>query len=380
MKPRILILYGGGIAGGTAEYLYHLCCEYPRERGEIFLLSLKPAPLLDRLAAAGERYFLCRRRGVAVLKEIVDFIHRYNIDLINTHGALSNFFGRLAGLLTGCPVFTTVHSVLAYDYPARWKRWLFTFLEKVMGPLTYRYLTVSYFLKEELIRQGVSPEKIEVVQHGIETEEFLPLLPAEKAREERLRLGLPPCGPVVGMIARFHSVKGHIYLLRAMTTVVKEFPDASLLLVGEGPEKERICREALRLGLGERVVMPGTSYDRRLLFSVMDICVLPSLMEGFGLFALEAMAAGRPVVATRVGGLPEVVGEAGILVPPADERALAEAILYLLHNREEAKRRGEEGQKRASQFSRRRSIEKLMEVFGAFREDTEQESVSSGER
>jgi len=162
-------------------------------------------------------------------------------------------------------------------------------------------------------------------------------------------------------------VKGQTYLVQAWPSVLKREPRALLLLVGDGPEERLLRSRAAELGLGGSVRFLGFRQDIPSLLALAEALVLPSLNEGFGLVLLEAMAMGKPVVASAVGGIPEVVldGRTGLLVPPADPEALAVAILRLLEDPRAAQRLGEAGRERAREsFSREAFIQAHRKLYG----------------
>jgi glycosyltransferase involved in cell wall biosynthesis len=156
---------------------------------------------------------------------------------------------------------------------------------------------------------------------------------------------------VVGVVGRLRREKGHRTLLRAMKSVLRALPSAVLVVVGDGPDREVLEKEAALLGIADNIRWLGQQDQSEVyrLYSVMDVVAVPSLFEGFGLVAAEAMAAAVPVVASHVGGLPEVVshGVTGLIVAPEDDSALAVCLLLLLRGGKEAKTMGEEGRKRA---------------------------------
>ena len=170
---------------------------------------------------------------------------------------------------------------------------------------------------------------------------------------KRESLGLPVRAPVVGCVARFSRQKGHVHLVEAMALVVKELPDCQLLLVGGGELRGQIEAQVDDLGLGRQVHFVGTRTDIEEIYPAMDIFVSSSLWEGLSTVILEAMAASVPVVCTAVSGSSELVedGRSGILVPPASPRALADAILELLSNRDKAGRLASQGHESAQRFS-----------------------------
>jgi len=172
---------------------------------------------------------------------------------------------------------------------------------------------------------GISSKKLQVIRNGVDIRRFA------AAVGDRAALGLGG-GPVVGVVARLHPVKGHAVLLRAFAGVKANFPGAELLIVGDGEERKNLVALAAELRLDDSIVFLGSRRDVPELLAAMDVVVLPSLEEGLPLSLLEAMAAAKPIVATDVGSVSTVIknNETGMLVAPNDKQALSEAIIRIL--------------------------------------------------
>ncbi|MBC7106760.1 MAG: glycosyltransferase, partial [Firmicutes bacterium] len=248
-----------------------------------------------------------------VVSRIVELVR--DADLVHTHGVRANLLGRIAARLARRPLVTTVHSLLRMDYPTLWTRLPNALAERLTRGLTRRFIAVSRQLAEELVREGVAPARVSVIYNGIDVEDFQPRRPRDQVRRE---LGYGPGVPLVATVARLHPVKGHRYLLEAARLVVEARPEVRFLVVGAGPGRENLEAYAEQLGVGKQVRFTGFVSDVASLLGAVDLVVVPSLWEGFGLTAVEALNVGVPVVATAVGGLPEVVRprETGLLVPP----------------------------------------------------------------
>jgi glycosyltransferase involved in cell wall biosynthesis len=189
-------------------------------------------------------------------------------------------------------------------------------------------VAISNAARDFALARGVRPERIRVIPIGVPVPR-----PAETAARVRAQLGLAPDAPVVGCVARFDPQKDHATLLQAMTHVVERVPRAELVLVGEGRLRSALESLCADIGLGTRVHFVGMSLNPADFINIFDVAVLASSrQEGFSNFLIEAALLGKPVVATRVGGIPEAVreGETGWLVPPEDPRAMAEAIVSVL--------------------------------------------------
>jgi glycosyltransferase involved in cell wall biosynthesis len=192
------------------------------------------------------------------------------------------------------------------------------------------FIAASSLIAQVLQQDGITADRVEVVHDGVNIA-FIDKQPRVDAHAE---LWLPSGAPLIGNVAALAPHKGQRYLVSAAAIVVREIPDARFLIVGEGELREAIERQIRELGLDRHVFATGFRHDALGLMKSFDIFAMSSLTEGLGSAVLEAMACERPTVATRAGGIPEIVrdGETGFLVPPHDERAMAEAILGLLRD------------------------------------------------
>jgi glycosyltransferase involved in cell wall biosynthesis len=219
-------------------------------------------------------------------------------------------------------------------------------------------------VRRNLLSEGYSPEKIRVIRNGI-------AIPQAEPDCGRLRrdLELPETGPLVALISRLNPLKGIEYFLAAAARVAAEFDDACFLVVGDGIDlayRERLEDFTARLGMARRVIFTGFRLDVPSVLGGVSVSVLPSLSEGLSNVLLESMAAGLPVVATRVGGNPEIVqdGVTGLLVPPRDDAAMADAICRVLRNPAMAARLGAAGKRRVlEQFSIERLVAETQRLY-----------------
>jgi glycosyltransferase involved in cell wall biosynthesis len=222
-----------------------------------------------------------------------------------------------------------------------------TWLQKLVCRFADCVLVNAEAIRESLIVQGYDPRRIVVIRNGIALSNF-----ARKERSAVLRreLGIPPSARLVAVFSRLNPMKGVEYFLDAAIILAGRFPDVRFLVAGGGDSKQELEEHACRLGLGQRIVFTGFRSDVRDLLAEAAISVLPSLSEGTSNTLLESMAAGIPVVATRVGGNPEVIedGVSGMLVPPRDSAALAAAVGRLLEDEDLALRLGQAGLRRVS--------------------------------
>jgi glycosyltransferase involved in cell wall biosynthesis len=214
-------------------------------------------------------------------------------------------------------------------------------------------------------RARVSGDRITLIQNGIPVKTLSEPNQAQldAVREE---WDILPHMPVVGTLARFHQQKGLPYLLESAAQVRQECPELKLLLVGDGGLRSSLEEQARDLGLSGCAILPGIRHDVPEILALVDVFVLPSLWEGLPIALLEAMAASLPVVATAVGGVPEVVvdGVTGLLVPPRDPEALSKAILTLLKDRDLQHSMGQAGRERVTRcFSVERMVKETEVLY-----------------
>ncbi|MGO0123366.1 glycosyltransferase [Desulfothermobacter acidiphilus] len=335
---KVLHVIGGGEFGGAEKHILTLFRAFDAREIKMEVVCLFPAPFAELAREAGMEVKvlpMASKFDLRVARRLRQILETGDYDLLHTHGVRANFLGRLAAWSWPGPVVTTVHSRLLQDYPSWWDREINLLIERCTQSRTDRFIAVSRFLAEDLRRGGVAPDKISVVYNGIEFSS----LAGSPGCNFRSQWNIPPDAPLVATVGRLHPVKGQRYFLEAAVEVRRRFPEARFAVIGAGPEQEELLRLAHRLQLEDRVVFTGFLPEVTSCYPELDLLVLASLMEGFGLVVLEALALGVPVVATQVGGLPEIVqdGETGLLVPPADPIALAQAMIWMLGNREEAR-------------------------------------------
>lgn len=271
-------------------------------------------------------------------------------DVLHTHTHFSlNVLGRIAGRLAGARVVAHMHIENAFR-AGRGRR-AQILLDNATARLCSAIVAVSSATRDSLVEQGYPPERVVTIHNGIE-----PASPVEPVRLAD--------GAIVLEVARLADVKGQKELIRAVERL-----DATAVLVGRDLEQEgRYERELQRTAEGARVVFAGYRDDVPALLAGCDVFCLPSRMEGLPLVVLEAMARAKPVVASAVGGTPELVvdGETGILVPPGDVAALADALAALLADPDRAKRMGEAGRTRVErEFSLAASTARVLSLYSA---------------
>ncbi len=265
-------------------------------------------------------------------------------DIIHTHLFAANVVGRLTARLQGIPVLSTIHDadyepVVRQGNPGLtpWKQSLLQQVDRWTAVLSRAHLVaVSDYVAVAVRRRlKVQGSRLDVIPNAVDTEVFRPSDPARRAAA-RQRLGLGAETQVVTSIGRMTPQKGQDVLLRAFALVRSRLPEARLLLVGDGIQRDTYQAVAQELGLGSSVSFLGVRPDIPEILGATDVFALPSLHEGFGLVVIEALASGIPVVGTRTGPIPQILrdGDTGLLCEPGDASGLADALLSLLNDPE----------------------------------------------
>ncbi|HVM18214.1 MAG TPA: glycosyltransferase family 4 protein [Gaiellaceae bacterium] len=291
------------------------------------------------------------RDAVAVLR-LARLIREERPQILHTHTAKAGALGRIAALLAGGPrrpiVVHTFHGHVLRGYFGPLRATAFRLLERYLARTTDALVAVSPEVRDDLVRLGVArAAKFAVVRLGID-------LPSRVAPEAdgrgptRRLLGVGEERFMVGWIGRMTGVKRTDDVLLALRRLRERGVDACLCMVGDGPDRDHVERQARRHGIARHCLFLGYQEDVAPFFAAFDAMVLPSANEGTPVSAIESLAAGRPVVATRVGGLPDVVrdGEDGFLVEPGDVEALAERLHALAADPDLRARMGEEARRR----------------------------------
>jgi glycosyltransferase involved in cell wall biosynthesis len=287
--------------------------------------------------------------------------------IVHTHTAKAGLLGRLAARAAGVPtVVHTFHGHVLRGYFSPAKTALFRRLEARLARLADSLVAVSDAVKRDLVELGVAPaERIRVVPLGLELGHLAVELPRGVLRAE---CGIAPDAPLVGMVGRLVPIKDVPTFLLAARRVSEARPDARFALVGDGEQRAPLERQARQLGLGAALSFLGWREDLAPVYGDLDVVVNASRNEGTPVALIEAMAAARPVVATRVGGTPDLVGEdeRGRLVPPGEPETLARAILETIEQSEAARRRALAGREHVL---RRHSSDRLVhDVDALYRE------------
>lgn len=295
------------------------------------------------------------RRGLDLIAvwQIMRVIGNERIAVVNTHSGRDSILAGVAGRLSraGPLIVRTRHLAL----PITSK---FTY-----SVLPHKVVTVSEYVRRHLAGLGIAEERLAAVPTGVDLSRFDPDAAAGTLRQE---LGLDANAPLVGTAAILRLKKGHHVLLEAIPKVLEAVPRAIFVFAGDGPQHENILKSIRQKGLQAQVLLLGLRRDIPNVLKSIDLFVLPTLEEALGTAFVEAMAMKKPVIGSRVGGVPEVIDEGrnGLLVDPGDPAGLAAAIIRLLQNPELARAMGERGRAiAATEFSVERMCLRMQALY-----------------
>ncbi len=324
---NVLIVNAGRGWGGIESHSVVLASELAGKGHKVIIACSPRGHVREHADAAAlpvEDLEVVNAGDLASILRLAGTIRREEIGVLIANSGKEYWPAAVAAKLLGRKILFVRHQT---DRIRKTTRWLIN--NHVDG-----VVAVSGAVKNALLSSGIAEGKIEVIHNGVSLRRFDPSRIDRGAVRGELGIGMQDF--VIGAAGKLHQGKGVYELLRAAAGTEGERP-VTLLFVGDGPEKEGIIREARRLGIAERTVITGIRRDVERMYAAMDIFVLPSTCdEAFGMVIIEAMAMGKPVIGTRVGGIPELIssGQNGLLVSPGDEAALAIAIKKYLDDSE----------------------------------------------
>ncbi len=374
MSARIPIL--GVIAatarGGAEEMFAGLLRGINPERFQVYVACDGTGPMYDeyrRFAAEVWPMDLSSIRHVSGVSRLARLIRSHHCRVVHTHLWNADVIGGLAARLAGVPSVATVHG--AYFLPIsisgfrKRRRMAFSRVYRSIYHTFDRVLATSAYVADDLrARAGIRPpgDRLEVVHNGIDLDRL------DELRAAGIDGMLRPWrgSPRIFTPANFFPIKGHEWLIRAVPAVVAAFPDVEFMLAGDGETRAAMEELARELGVDRQVTFAGSVANPIPLALGSDLFVLPSISEGLSVALLEALALGVPIVSTTGGGTPELItnGETGVLVPPANAGALADAIVGMLADRERTQRLSANGQAFVRRnFSRDAMVHRLESIY-----------------
>jgi glycosyltransferase involved in cell wall biosynthesis len=385
-QKRVLIATPVLLLGGTEIQMltlvrilvkegYHvaLCCYYEFDQ-----------TVVDQFKGAGVEVFLLKLdrsngyfgiKGIwELMKKLIHVFEVYNPNIIHVQYLAPGLIPIIAARLSGIPaIFATVHIAGSIAYGLKAK-----LLLRIAAKLTTAFVCVSQGVEQFWFGDSYlfRPEKPDdqrkhfTIYNGIDVSKIIGITGGVDRNELRNSLGIKD-QPVAGIVGRLARQKGHTVLLDAFADVIKKFQNTILFIIGDGPDKAQLQERAKRLGLDGYIRWFGALPQEEVfrLYTAMDVFVMPSLYEGFGLTAVEAMAANLPVVGTRVDGLSEIIedGVTGYLLQVGDSQGLADVLVDLLSNAGKRKRMGERGRERVQQlFGAQHFVRSFISVYENF--------------
>jgi glycosyltransferase involved in cell wall biosynthesis len=322
------------------------------KRYEVWIAGVPGGPLWEQARAAGIRCvelnafheYISPVEDLRVFVRLIALIRRERFDIVHTHSSKAGVMGRLAAWVARAPVIVhTFHGFSFHDYMSAKRRFAYLFLERLARPPADAIYAVAPAIAREAVERRLArPGQISVVPSAVPLDD----IPTESDPTVRAELGIPADATIVGTVGRIDFQKAPLDFVRMAAIVAKTRPDVRFVMVGDGPYEGDARDEARRLDAP--VIFTGFRADAPRIASAFDIFVISSLYEGLGRSLTEALASGRPVVATAVNGVPDLVepGSTGLLVPPHDPGALAESVTWMIDHPAEAKRMGEQGRAR----------------------------------
>lgn len=345
-KLRIIEMIDKSSLGGGQTAVLLLARNLDPELFEVRVSSEGGGPLVDETRRAGLEHIPVSpgpRFSLKLVAEIARILDAGKTDILHTHGGYAGLHGRWAARRSRTPVVVhTLHGIhyLRYRNPAL--RRLSIWQERLLSRATDALVLVCQSDLGFAKKHRLAPQnKLVVIPNGIQgaaEAESPPGIGEASGFDPRKELGWEPGRPIVGTVARLHRQKGVVHLLRAAPRIFSAVPEARVVVVGDGPLGGKLRRKAAQMGLDGRFLFLGERADALRIMSLFDIFVLPSLWEGLPFVLVEAAALGKPIVATGVDGVLEIIddGKTGVLVRPADPEALAEVVIRLLKDKKTA--------------------------------------------
>jgi glycosyltransferase involved in cell wall biosynthesis len=376
--------------GGSAQNTLLTALHHDSQHYNVWLLkgsTLESAMTQDEIKIVEDQLETAKKQGIEIidvpsmvrrispindvrgLVALFHHIRKMEPHIVHTHTSKAGILGRLAAWMARVPiVIHTPHGHVFYGHFGRSLSRMFLQMEKLLGRITHHQIALTPEEGKDYLNLGVAKSNnISVIHSGVDLNCFK--RSKTKSNPRRNELGIPPDSLVVGYVGWLIPIKGVTYLVNAMAEVVQRHPNSLLVLVGKGDEKGeeeiKLSKQVENLGIADNVRFLGWRPDVNEIMGCFDIFVLPSLNEGMGRVLVEAMSAGLPIVASRVGGIPDLLkdGENGLLVPPANAGALEQAISDLLSDKDRRKRMGETGKKMCRPYSIEAMVDKIDNLY-----------------
>jgi glycosyltransferase involved in cell wall biosynthesis len=348
VKNILIIDSGSRFGGGIRTYYLNLFSKYNRNLVNLTYSSLGEWGTGDILTKMGEKVviFPASRFRLQTILDIAKYVKENQIDLVVSHGNVSNAYARAAALWSGIPSLVAVHSDATFDYPNPVLGTIYDLADLVTRFPTKKYITVSEYLKDKLVKSGISSDKITVILNGV-----APLRHSREGGNPDILYRAKNDVVTITTIGRLHSTKNFVELIRACALLKTD--NWKLQIIGEGDERQKLEQLISPLGITDKVVLLGRIDEARELLGKTDIYVQPSISEGFGLTVIEAQLAGLPVVVTPGGALSELVEsrKTGLVATGFMAADIAREIQKFIDEPELAEKCAKQGQTNAKMIS-----------------------------
>ncbi len=371
MTTRILYVIDGIEFGGGERVFAQIINGLPEDRYEAFLAAAPNDAFQKAITVKNCSFFpidFSNRYNAANLLKLVRIIKDHRIDIVHGQGARAEFYARLAAGLSGrkeC-VSTIAMPVEGYDV-GPWKRRLYGVFDRFSECFVDRFLVVSDILVKSMIQvHGIAPGKVIKIYNGIETDLYRPENQLVNRRRLRQEFQVSDTDVLIGAIGRLVWQKGFEYFIQAIPDLIQALPKSRFVLIGDGRLRRDLENLAKDLKIRDHILFTGQRTDIRDIFTALDIFVVPSVLEGFPIVTLEAMAMEKPIVATAIDGITEQItdGREGILVPPRNTADLARAIIKITSNPMMAVTLGKAARRRVTtDFSVQQMINATIDVY-----------------
>ncbi len=362
-ETNILYLITEFDTGGAETMLYELASRVDRKKFKVSACCLTGrGPIGEKLSAAGVKVFYLDMKGkwdFPALFRLIKLLKKYDVKILHTFLFHANFMGRIAGRIAGVP------AVISSVRVSEKQQFLHVLGEKLTHPLSDVILCVSEAVMKFMEENGIPREKMRVVPNGIDLEKFSLKYDVQEVKKE---LGIPADAKVIGTVSRLTPQKRVDRFLDCASIILKKIPGVYFIIAGRGELESRLKRHAEKTGVFSNTRFLGFREDSVRVMSIFDVFMLTSSWEGMPVALLEAMAMGKPVVASAVEGSSEVLagGESGFLVPPEDIEAFAGRAVGLLKDGVLAEKTGKNARERAGEYSVREMVRKNEAVYGEF--------------
>lgn len=373
MKCNILYVIDNIEFGGGERVFSQIIIELNKERFGVFVASNPGGIFEKKLMEVGikiDPVQMTNRYNLGIISRLKKIIKTKDVRIVHSQGGRADFFARTAARIAKVDIIISSIAMLVEGYDVGiLRKSLYVLMDRQTERWVDRFIILSEASRRTLIeRHKIPPEKIVKIHNGIEIEEYHPDIKEVKNKKSELRreLGLKSDVPVIGAIGRLVWQKGFEYLIQAIPQVIQAFPEAKFLIVGEGPLRRGLEELSERLKIEDNTIFTGFRSDIKDILATIKLLAMPSLLEGLPLVLLEGMAMAKPIVATRIDGITEVLenGETGLLVPAKNPHELAEAIIEILKNKTKADLLGQNARKIVEEkFSVKKMVEQTELVY-----------------